>query len=186
LIFVIGGARSGKSSYAEKRVKKMQSSSSDVIYIATAIPTDEDMENRIKRHREDRSKEWHTLEQHKHFDKLEANEKFKQAKILLVDCITIMITNLMFDYYTDFDSITNDQIVHLENEIEKEIIRLITICHQNDKKLVIVSNEVGFGLVPSYRLGAIFRDIAGRMNQLIASNATEVVLVTAGIPLRIK
>jgi adenosylcobinamide kinase / adenosylcobinamide-phosphate guanylyltransferase len=186
LILVIGGARSGKSSYAEKRVKEMQLRSDDVIYIATAIPTDGDMEIRIKRHQEDRSSEWHTIEQYKQFSTLETNENFRQSNYVILDCMTIMITNLMFDHYTDFDAITIEQIEQLEKDIEEEINQLISICHQHDKTLMIVSNEVGYGLVPSYRLGRIFRDIAGRMNQRVASKANEVILVTAGIPLRIK
>lgn len=186
MILVIGGARSGKSSYAEKRMKEMQGSLNDVLYIATAIPTDEDMVNRIKRHQQDREKEWYTIEQYKDFQLLETNLNFLNVNHILFDCLTIMITNIMFDYYTDFDNITNEEIEQLERRIKEEILKLIDVCERNKKTLCIVSNEVGFGLVPSYRLGIIFRDIAGRMNQLIASKATEVILVTAGIPLRIK
>lgn len=186
MIFVIGGARSGKSTYAEKRIKEMQNHPDDVIYIATAMPIDEDMINRIERHQQDRSKDWHTIEKFKDFQLLETDRNFQKAKHILVDCMTIMITNLMFDHYSDFDNIINEEIAHLESEIEKEILQLIDVCNQNEKTLCIVSNEVGFGLVPSYRLGIIFRDIAGRMNQRIASKASEVILVTAGIPLRIK
>ncbi|WP_208615621.1 bifunctional adenosylcobinamide kinase/adenosylcobinamide-phosphate guanylyltransferase [Gottfriedia luciferensis] len=186
MILIIGGARSGKSSYAERRIKELQTNSSDVVYIATAIPTDGDMNDRIKRHQEDRPSEWHTIEQYKQFESLKRNENFSHAKYVIVDCMTIMMTNLMFDHYTDFDTITNEQVDQLEKVIENEVYELIDTCKQCDKKLVIVSNEVGYGLVPSYRLGRIFRDLAGRMNQKIASQAEEVILVTAGIPLRIK
>ena len=186
MILVIGGARSGKSSYAEKRIKEMQSSSNEVVYIATAKLIDGDMEDRIKRHQEDRSNEWHTIEQYKQFFNLETNQNFRQSNYVILDCMTIMITNIMFDHYTDFDTITNEEIEKLEVDIESEVNQLVEICRQFDKTLLIVSNEVGYGLVPSYRLGRIFRDIAGRMNQKIASKSSEVVLVTAGIPLRIK
>lgn len=186
MIFVIGGARSGKSSYAEKRMKEIQERTNDVLYIATAIPIDGDMTDRIKRHQQDREKEWHTIEQYKDFHLLDVNPTFKEVNHILLDCLTIMITNIMFDGYTDFDHITNEEIEQLEISIKEEVLKLIDVCERNKKTLCIVSNEVGFGLVPSYRLGIIFRDIAGRMNQLIASKATEVILVTAGIPLRIK
>ncbi|QKE73836.1 bifunctional adenosylcobinamide kinase/adenosylcobinamide-phosphate guanylyltransferase [Arthrobacter citreus] len=188
LIFVIGGARSGKSSYAERRIKELQSNQNDVVYIATAIPTDGDMNERIKRHQEERSSDWHTVEQYKQFNKLKMEEKFLQAKYVIVDCMTVMITNLMFERYTDidFETINNEQINELELFIEKEVNELIDVCKQLEKSLLIVSNEVGYGLVPAYRLGRIFRDIAGRINQKIASRAEEVILVTAGIPLRIK
>ncbi|PEL05184.1 bifunctional adenosylcobinamide kinase/adenosylcobinamide-phosphate guanylyltransferase [Bacillus sp. AFS017336] len=188
LIFVIGGARSGKSSYAERRIKELQTNQNDVVYIATAIPTDGDMGERIKRHQEERSSDWHTVEQFKQFNKLKMEENFLQSKYVILDCMTVMITNLMFERYTDidFETINNEQINELESFIEKEVNELIDVCKEFEKSLIIVSNEVGYGLVPSYRLGRIFRDIAGRMNQKIASRAEEVILVTAGIPLRIK
>lgn len=188
MLFIIGGARSGKSTYAETRIKEMQSNLGEVIYIATAISMDGDMANRIQRHKAVRPKEWHTIELYKNFSQLVEDEKFRNSTTILVDCITVMITNLMFEQYNDldFETITDDQISTMEEIIKGEIIQLIDICQRYSKKLVVVSNEVGYGLVPSYRLGRIFRDIAGRMNQMIASKATEVVLVTAGIPLRIK
>ncbi|WP_257144075.1 bifunctional adenosylcobinamide kinase/adenosylcobinamide-phosphate guanylyltransferase [Bacillus sp. AFS002410] len=185
---MIGGARSGKSSYAERRIKELQTNQNDVVYIATAIPTDGDMGERIKRHQEERSSDWHTVEQFKQFNKLKMEENFLQSKYVILDCMTVMITNLMFERYTDidFETINNEQINELESFIEKEVNELIDVCKEFEKSLLIVSNEVGYGLVPSYRLGRIFRDIAGRMNQKIASRAEEVILVTAGIPLRIK
>ncbi|WP_212667535.1 bifunctional adenosylcobinamide kinase/adenosylcobinamide-phosphate guanylyltransferase [Gottfriedia acidiceleris] len=188
MILIIGGARSGKSSYAEKRIKELQTNANDVVYIATAIPFDGDMNERIQRHQEDRPTEWHTVERYKQFNQLKMNEEFIQAKYVILDCMTVMITNLMFDHYTDidFDSIKNEQINKLESDIENEVNELIDICDQHGKTFIIVSNEVGYGLVPSYRLGRIFRDIAGRINQKIAARAEEVILVTAGIPLRIK
>ncbi|WP_218012440.1 bifunctional adenosylcobinamide kinase/adenosylcobinamide-phosphate guanylyltransferase [Bacillus sp. AFS041924] len=188
MILVIGGARSGKSSYAERRIKEMQTDENDVVYIATAIPFDGDMNERIKRHQDDRPNNWHTIERYKQFNQLKTNEEFLQSKYVLVDCMTVMITNLMFDHYTDvdFEKINNKQINKLELGIEVVVNELIDLCDQHSKTLIIVTNEVGYGLVPSYRLGRIFRDIAGRMNQKIASKAQEVILVTAGIPLRIK
>ncbi|PGS55827.1 bifunctional adenosylcobinamide kinase/adenosylcobinamide-phosphate guanylyltransferase [Bacillus sp. AFS041924] len=188
VILVIGGARSGKSSYAERRIKEMQTDENDVVYIATAIPFDGDMNERIKRHQDDRPNNWHTIERYKQFNQLKTNEEFLQSKYVLVDCMTVMITNLMFDHYTDvdFEKINNKQINKLELGIEVVVNELIDLCDQHSKTLIIVTNEVGYGLVPSYRLGRIFRDIAGRMNQKIASKAQEVILVTAGIPLRIK
>ncbi|PGL71815.1 bifunctional adenosylcobinamide kinase/adenosylcobinamide-phosphate guanylyltransferase [Bacillus sp. AFS055030] len=188
MIFVIGGARSGKSSYAEKRIKELQTNTDEVVYIATAIPFDKDMNERVKRHQEDRPINWHTVEQYKQFNQLKMNEEFIKSKYIILDCMTVMITNLMFDHYTDIDyeTIKNDQINKLELEIENEVNELIDVCDQHGKTFIIVSNEVGYGLVPSYRLGRIFRDIAGRINQKIASRAEEVVLVTAGIPLKIK
>lgn len=188
LILVIGGARSGKSSYAERKIRELQTNANDVVYIATAIPFDGDMNDRIKRHQEDRPNDWHTVERYKQFNQLKMNEEFMQSKYVLLDCMTVMMTNLMFDHYTDidFETINNEQISKLELDIEAELNELVDVCDQHSKTLIIVTNEVGYGLVPSYRLGRIYRDIAGRMNQKMASRAEEVILVTAGIPLRIK
>ncbi|WP_218012646.1 bifunctional adenosylcobinamide kinase/adenosylcobinamide-phosphate guanylyltransferase [Bacillus sp. AFS053548] len=188
MILIIGGARSGKSSYAERRIKELQTTANDVVYIATAIPFDGDMNTRIKRHQDDRPNNWHTIERYKHFNQLKTHEEFIQSKYVLLDCMTVMVTNLMFDHYTDvdFETINNEQINKLELDIEVVVNELIDMCDQYSKTLIIVTNEVGYGLVPSYRLGRIFRDIAGRINQKIAARAEEVILVTAGIPLRIK
>lgn len=183
MVFITGGARSGKSSFAEDYVKKI-SAVDEVLYIATAIAFDDGMKSRIKKHRESRPSEWATLEKYKDFKSLGENKVFKEKKVILLDCLTLLISNLLLEYKGDFDKITVEEIEELEKNIEREITDLLESCRE--KEFIIVTNEVGLGLVPSYKLGSIFRDIAGRMNQKIAKEAKEVYLLVSGIPMKIK
>lgn len=185
MILVIGGARSGKSTFAEEKAKEISSfKKSNVAYIATSIAFDDSMKDRIKKHRQQRDKNWITIERYKDFKEIIINENFKSCDIVLIDCLTLMISNLLLEYKGNFDNITPLEIDEIEKEIEDEIKSLINVCC--DKEIIVVSNEVGLGIVPAYRLGAVFRDIAGRMNQFIARESKEVYLLTAGIPLKIK
>ncbi len=180
---IIGGARSGKSNYAEKCAKE---SLKKVLYLATALVTDADMAARIEKHRESRPQDWETIELFKQFELLAEDERFLNAEVLLLDCLTIMMTNLMFDAPIDYDVATPNEVDEIERHIWKEIDALLEISKSNDKTLIIVSNEVGMGLVPPYKLGNYFRDISGRMNQRIAAIADEVTFVAVGLPLKLK
>jgi len=180
---IIGGARSGKSTYAEKCAKE---DSRNVLYLATAIVTDADMEARIQRHRESRPQTWATIERYKGFESLEKDPRFMSAEVVLLDCLTIMMTNLMFDVPIDYDDTTPEVVDDVEQTIWREITTLLEVAKSSNKTLIIVSNEVGMGLVPSYKLGNYFRDISGRMNQRIAALADEVTFVAVGLPLKLK
>jgi len=187
LIFIIGGARSGKSSFAEKKALEIQESvHGNVVYLATSIVFDEDTKNRVEMHQSSRPSSWKTIEQYKTFQSLLGHEDFIGNKIILLDCLTLMITNLLLEEEVDFETVPNERIKEIEQKIKEEIKSLITVCQNHNKILLVVSNEVGFGIVPTTRLGSIFRDVAGRMNQYIASLAEDVYLITAGIPLKIK
>ncbi|NBI06488.1 bifunctional adenosylcobinamide kinase/adenosylcobinamide-phosphate guanylyltransferase [Senegalia massiliensis] len=181
LTLVTGGARSGKSSFAEKIVKK---NGKNVVYIATSIPFDEGMKSRIKKHRKQRPESWHTIEMYKNFNIILDDDKFKYADTIILDCITIMISNLILEKNIDFDDISEEEIDTLENQIFNEIYILLDAL--KDKNVVLVTNELGMGIVPSYKLGSIFRDIAGRVNQYIAKRANKVYLTVSGIPIEIK
>ena len=183
IVLVVGGARSGKSTYAESFCKSQGNS---ICYLATAKPIDEDMADRIRKHRDSRPSSWETIEKYKDFDELLNNPVFEKCDTFLLDCVTIMITNIMFDYDIDYDTCPNNVIDEVEKNIFTEIRKLLAIMKDNSKSLIIVSNEVGYGLVPSYRLGAIFRDIAGRVNQYLAGEATQVYNVICGLPQKIK
>ena len=187
IILVIGGARSGKSSFSEEKAQELQKlHNSNVLYIASSIPFDDDMKDRVKKHKEQRPKSWYTLEEYKNFQLLYKKEEFLNSKVILLDCLTLMISNILLEYNGDFDKIPRSEIDKLEKNIIEEILKLINVCNEHNKELIIVSNEVGLGLVPPYRLGSIFRDIAGRANQLVAKMSNDVYLLTAGIPLKIK
>lgn len=179
IILVTGGSRSGKSRFAEELLKEQE----DVMYIATAIVTDSEMEERIEKHRLRRNSKWITFEGFKALDKAIENS---DRKHILLDCVTVMLTNLLFDRNIDFDSISRDECENLQHEIEKEFIKFLSSARDNDKNLVMVTNEVGYGLVPEYRLGRIFRDMAGSINQLLAGLSDEVYLVACGLPLKLK
>ncbi|HEY5557862.1 bifunctional adenosylcobinamide kinase/adenosylcobinamide-phosphate guanylyltransferase [Acetobacterium sp.] len=181
LIFVTGGARSGKSTFAEKLAKEELTS---VVYIATAIPFDDGMKDRIARHQEQRPALWETIEQYKNFETMKEDPAFKKAEIVLFDCLTVMATNNMLDFPIDYDTCSMDKVAEVEAAIKKEVETLLDVC--KDKMLILVSNEVGMGLVPAYKLGSYFRDIAGRMNQLVASRADEAYFTVSGIPMKLK
>ena len=181
LRFITGGARSGKSSFAEKLVRE---SPGTTVYIATAVPFDDGMRDRIAKHRQSRPAEWKTVERWKDFEELDGDAAFNEADNVLFDCVTVMITNQMMDSGLDFDSCTMDEVNALEIRIREDTARLLDALDQ--KNAVIVSNELGSGLVPAYRMGSLFRDIAGRINQEIAARADEVWLAVSGIPVRIK
>lgn len=180
---VTGGARSGKSGYAEKLAK---GSTQPVAYIATAISFDEGMEDRIKKHRQSRPKEWITFEGYKDLHTMIPTIAKDHGTVLL-DCVTIMVTNLMFENQEmDWDRISREDIDALEESIKKQITNLLGCVRDHDLWMIMVTNEVGMGIVPDTRLSRIFRDIAGRVNQMIAWDADEVYFTVSGIPMKIK
>ena len=179
ITLVTGGSRSGKSSYGEGLFKEED----NVLYIATSMITDDEMGERVALHKSTRNQNWETFEGHRDLYKVieETN-----CKYIILECITTMITNLMFDKYTDFDNISKEDIQNLEESISEEITKIISNCKKFDKEIVIISNEVGFGLVSEYKLGRIFTDISGRINQLIGRLCDEAYLVVSGLPLKLK
>lgn len=181
--FVVGGARSGKSSYAEQLCKER---GKKVCYLATAKVIDKDMEDRVAKHKASRPREWSTIEQYKNFDMIVDQEAFIESDTFLLDCITIMITNIMFDDEIDYDKCNNHVIDEVEKKVFVEIEKLLKTMKKEQKNMIIVSNEVGSGIVPAYRVGSIFRDIAGRVNQYIAKEADEVYHVICGLPQKLK
>lgn len=182
-ILITGGARSGKSSYAEKLAKELEG---NVLYIATSIPFDEEMKLRIRKHKESRPQEWDTFEGYKGLEKV-ISEKGRQYKGILLDCITVMVTNLLLEYTgmedRDFPS---EDFEKAEATIEKEIEKLMDGIRESEATVILVTNELGSGIVPENTLARTFRDIAGRMNQYIGSRCDEVYMTVCGIPLRLK
>lgn len=179
ITLVTGGSRSGKSTFAEELLKNYD----EVLYIATAIVTDSEMEDRIKRHRESRNSLWETHEGYKDLDlALETYNK----KYVLLDCVTIMTTNLLFEKERDFDNFSKEDMDSMVSYIKEEFRKLIEKARELDIELVMVTNEVGWGIVPEYKVSRIFRDIAGFVNQYIAKLSDEVYLVSCGLPLTLK
>ena len=188
LTMITGGARSGKSTFAEKKVKgyvdqlEKQGQPNNVLYIATAIPFDDEMKDRIKKHQEQRPDHWRTVEKFRGLGQIidEAEER-----IILLDCMTLLVSNLVLESNLDEDNPEMDNIQAVEEMITREVEGIIRSL-RDDQQMVIVTNELGMGMVPPYPLGRIFRDIAGRINQKVAAASDKVYLVISGIPTLIK
>lgn len=182
LILVTGGARSGKSRFAEDTARNM---GENVIYVATSIPIDHEMEMRIKKHREQRPASWQTVEAYKELH-IQLEPLIKGASAVLIDCMTVMITNILFESRIDPDNLKSSDFEDLEMSVNTHIRELISYIKGCDVPFVLVTNEVGMGLVPENALGRLFRDIAGRANQKLAEAADEVYFCVSGIPVKIK
>lgn len=178
MILVTGGARSGKSTLAEQIAAQ---AGGDVLYIATARAFDDEMKDRIAHHRASRPAEWRTFEGCYGI----ADEIAAHGGTVLLDCVTIFVTNRMMDKCDDWDSASMDVANALEAELHAEIDAWRAAVGENGT-LVLVTNELGMGLVPVYRFSRIFRDIAGRINQHIARVADEVYFTVSGIPMKLK
>lgn len=176
MILVTGGARSGKSEFAENLALK--SSDDDLIYIATSIPFDEGMKERIRLHQKRRSKRWKTIESYKNLGNIiEENNK----SVILIDCVTVMITNLMMD----FDE--NSDVDMVKKSIVSEFEEIIEASNKNKgSNIILVTNELGMGIVPMGEFTRRFVDIHGEVNQLLAKNSDEVYFVVSSIQMKIK
>lgn len=181
VVLVTGGARSGKSSYAERLAAQ---AGGHVGYIATAAMTDGDMADRIARHKASRPAEWETFERYSGFAELVRSERFEKCDTLLLDCLTTLATNHMIDSGLDFDTCPLDAVQPIEERMTAEVDDLLNGVSK--KRLILVTNEVGQGVVPAFRMGSIFRDIAGRLNMHVAARADEVICMISGLPLRLK
>ncbi len=166
IVFILGGARSGKSGFALKTASAIPGRKA---YIATAQALDDEMEQRIARHKSERTDDWQSFEEPVNIHDLIAGIH-GTYDVLLIDCLTLWITNLMLG---------NDDI----DGKAQLLLDALSSCRSS---VFIVSNEVGLGIVPDNRLTRQFRDIAGTLNQKVAAVADEVYLVAAGLPLRMK
>ncbi len=185
MVLVIGGARSGKSAFAQSLAAE---TGSEVCFIATAEAKDEEMLERIRRHRLSRPKEWETLELQ---DGIRLERLPTENKVVVFDCLTVFLSNLMSVYGLDRleeggDAVPESEVEWKAEKIVEEALAVLKELRRRCRKLIVVSNEVGMGLVPPFRSGRLFRDISGRMNQMLAEEADEVYLVAAGLPLDLK
>ncbi|NLX85462.1 MAG: bifunctional adenosylcobinamide kinase/adenosylcobinamide-phosphate guanylyltransferase [Synergistaceae bacterium] len=178
MTLVLGGARSGKSTFAEMLATDAHA---PVTYLAAADVQDEEMRERVSIHQKRRPTEWNTFEG----DPCEICEAVSKIKgILLLDCLTLWLTRLFIEGELAENASEKDWQAR-ELKIREIACKLFSLPPAGTH-LIIVSNEVGSGLVPSYKMGRRFRDLQGRMNQLCASKADRAVLVVAGYPLWIK
>jgi adenosylcobinamide kinase/adenosylcobinamide-phosphate guanylyltransferase len=175
-ILITGGARSGKSTYAQQLARR---GGRPVLFVATAEAGDEDMAQRIKAHRESRPATWATLEAQYGLGR-KITENIGRAGIVIIDCITMLVNNIFQRYDETSDA------GQIEKEVLREIDELIKCMERSDARFIIVTNEVGLGIVPADRLSRIYRDTLGKANQTLAEYSSEVYLMVAGIPVVVK
>jgi len=207
-MFILGGARSGKSRFAQHMAKKL---GEKVLFVATGEPLDEEMVARIEEHKRTRPRNWRTLE----ID-VQVGQKLKGqiggAEIVLLDCLSLLVSNVVLTStlpvilreqsdrrissslrselrLTRVNSMKNLEKIDFaeaEKRVMDEIDELIKCIDKHKGIFIVVSNEVGLGLVPENKLGRIYRDLLGKANQLLAQHADEVYFMASGIPVRIK
>lgn len=169
IIFILGGARSGKSSHA---VRIAKDSGKRVAFIATCEPGDDDLKKRVARHKRERPRSWKTFEEAENVAGV-VSRIGKKFDVILIDCLTLFTSNHFLKGMG-------------EKAIKGEMSRLVSAIRKSNGKVILISNEVGLGIHPETKLGRDFRDIAGRVNQMVAKEADEVIFMVSGIPWRIK
>lgn len=181
LTLILGGARSGKSSYAQRLAAER---GRVVVYVATAEAGDGEMADRIAAHRAERPAHWQTLEAPRAVGVAIREAAIRsdtgQADVILIDCLTLLANNVIVPLP---EAITAPEA---EAALNVEIEALLNAYAHSAAEWLIVSNEVGLGLVPPYPLGRVYRDALGRANQRLAAMADEVLFMVAGLPLKVK
>lgn len=175
LILILGGARSGKSYYAEKLAAEL---GPQIVYVATAEAGDEEMKARIEAHRLSRPAGWRTLETPFRVAAALASLT-ERPDALLLDCLSLLVSNILL-------SLETAPVATIEAAVQSEIETLLAARQALAAPLIIVSNEVGLGVVPPYPLGRVYRDLLGRANQQLAAQANRVIFMVAGLPLTVK
>ena len=169
IILITGGVRSGKSQFA---LDLAQSFPGPKAYLATAQPLDREMAERIRRHKRNRPKDWQTLEEPLRLSEI-LEKKGDEFSLILIDCLTLWISNGLMAHWT-------------EKKFLQEADRLRKVCRETRCSLIIVSNEVGLGIVPDNPSARMFRDLSGLIHQKISRQADEVYFMVSGIPLQLK
>ncbi|MCQ9205720.1 MAG: bifunctional adenosylcobinamide kinase/adenosylcobinamide-phosphate guanylyltransferase [Omnitrophica bacterium] len=169
IVFILGGARSGKSSFA---VELAKGRNKKVAFVATCQALDREMKERIKLHIKKRPQNWQTFEEPKNLSFL-LKKISRVVDVIIIDCLTLLVSNLSLGGLDD-------------KAIEDKVSEILKVLKSAKAKSIIVSNEVGLGIVPRNRLGRNFRDLAGRINQIVAKQADRVFFMVSGLPLQIK
>ncbi|MDD4570625.1 MAG: bifunctional adenosylcobinamide kinase/adenosylcobinamide-phosphate guanylyltransferase [Tepidanaerobacteraceae bacterium] len=182
-IFITGGARSGKSRFAEKEALKK---GHNVIYIATAQALDDEMAHRIRIHKKRRPDNWTTVEEPRYLSKvlkkIRTDKKYDGHDTVLIDCMALLVSNWL-PLEKAKDSKTWDD---LRADLLEEVEAMVDEMKRMQQSFIIVSNEVGLGLVPEYPLGRLYRDLLGEVNQIVAAATDEVLFMVSGLPMKLK
>ncbi|MEW6733709.1 MAG: bifunctional adenosylcobinamide kinase/adenosylcobinamide-phosphate guanylyltransferase [Acidobacteriota bacterium] len=175
MILITGGARAGKSAFALRLASEYETHRcGKVCFIATAEALDDEMQARILSHRAERPSHWLTIEETRQLD--QALIKASDADIVIVDCLTLFVSNWLMAVSRESAS----------DEVMRVVASFLKLATNTGQTIIFVTNEVGMGLVPETSLGRIFRDILGRVNQRLAQTASQVYLLVAGLPLQLK
>lgn len=174
ITLILGGARSGKTHFAQEIAARL---GNRVLYIATAEALDEEMSSRIEAHKRSRPSTWKTVEARTDLVKSIVGD-IDDAEVVVLDCLTLLVSNLL-----DGDGIDAGA---LELRVTQELEGLFTLIENASSHFIIISNELGLGLVPVYPSSRAYRDVLGLANQMIARRADEVYLMVAGIPITLK
>ncbi|MBX3000576.1 MAG: bifunctional adenosylcobinamide kinase/adenosylcobinamide-phosphate guanylyltransferase [Caldilineaceae bacterium] len=182
LIFILGGARSGKSDYALELAQQM-AGDAPVLFIATAQTGDGEMAERIVRHRAERPDHWQTLEAPLKIGELwraQVEGSSTQLRVAILDCVTLLVSNVLFAEGSDPET-EDEATVHAR--LRAEIDLILAAQRELACTLIVVSNEVGLGIVPLGRINRLYRDLIGRANRRLAAAADQAIFLVAGIPL---
>lgn len=190
LYFLLGGARSGKSDYALELAQQL-AGDAPLLFIATAQAGDEEMAERIRRHRAERPDHWRTLEA-----PLRVGRRWQEQRtsapdapdapapgVAVLDCLTLLLANVLFSGEADPESDAEERFQSL---LDREIDELLAAHRDANLPLIVVSNEVGLGIVPAGRVSRLYRDLLGRANRRLAGAADHAIFLLAGIPLDLK
>ena len=176
ITLILGGARSGKSFHAQQLA---EGSGKSVTFLATAQALDDEMTTRIQRHRAERPAHWETLEIPKG---LASHLEQIRSDVVILDCVTLLVTNLLMQSVKD-DLVDEAPFMQA---VQKEVDALLAALRTKEQHWLVISNEVGLGLVPPYQMGRVFRDGLGWANQKLAREADQVIFMVAGIPMAVK
>jgi adenosylcobinamide kinase/adenosylcobinamide-phosphate guanylyltransferase len=176
LILVLGGARSGKSAYAQRLARQLGGDA--VLFVATAEAGDDEMAQRIVQHQQSRPARWRTLEYPRHIGTALGAELRGEA-VVLIDCLTLLLSNVIL-------ALDDVSTAAAAAAMQEEIETLLQVCRTSSATFIVVSNEVGLGLVPDTPLGRLYRDLLGQANQTLAAAAQTVYLMVAGLAVDVK
>ena len=177
---IIGGARSGKSSFAQELAVKL---GEPILFVATAEAKDEEMRRRIEAHKRSRPTLWNTLEAATSVGS-QIGKNIGQARVVIIDCVTLLVNNVLCQHMNGGDNKIDTEVI--EQGVTDEITQLIDCMNNSEASFIVVTNEAGTGLIPPNAMARLYRDLLGKVNQMLGQHADCVYLMVAGLPLQVQ